>query len=907
MKKIHPFIKAAGFKTEKEFYDKYKSPEDFFNEHPQFANGGITTKMQGDYNAYQKALLTNPAYNPATIDHNQTLQRQVAANVGFDYNQLPAIQKDIANRYNTIPGSVHIGKGINGVNGDGFMGSDTSHAGYNEFQYGKKGVDGKINYMSTGADPLSVSQMNNYFNPILPQSQPINETMNYSGFSGVGNSNINTTTGYQPIVSNTNTKREQKSNWHEDGYNDYSVDAVRQQYGNGGFIRKVKKMLGGGGVTPENPIPGAMDVPGTQTIQYQGIPSIQAPIDPNVQYNANYSNNSINPPTLPQQAPPKQHQSMGAGVTLSTAPLISGMNTLVTDFITNPRIHAQEANMLRRNAQSVQSNNNFIGGDMLTYRDGGMIDKYTVNPNVAQQEIENNEFVRTPDGKTDVAKGAQHNQINEYGTTGIPTNLPDTTQVFSDKIKVDKKFASDILGRKVNKNMSTSELAQQAKTKFMGKDIKTKLDPIATRTKDLNNVYTHGLFDQIFSYQEMIKNPMQSVAQMKYGGSIKQYADGGNAEYFTSPLTPQQQEYQNNLSQFSPQGPLSPLATEQQYLDSVNNKGYSLANNIYGMSNTRTNVDGILGPRTELARFMVQNQVNPYQRDNIDRMPYINDNSGFSTGKGPTLPTGDYYSTQEMNVPNAEYKYYDNPVNNSRNQGIVKKGFKMGNNGMSELVPQGMAAINALTDFPINNMKYNPEYPSRPEELNIDPILNRNYALAKPGLNGNSGNRSVDQARALQTLAATQEADNSAYMNKFNTDSTNKTNWRDKVSQIKNQAQLVNLQNIDRVWDKMSQRDANKKAAFQEIANNAFSNAQKRMVNNKKAEYDKNSQTLYSQLAPHYIYNPSTGFYVDPNSGISVHESTFNNSYNTPDEVTTTKTTDSKGKTKIQRKEKTKN
>lgn len=54
--KLHKYIKMAGFKTEKEFYDRYPSEEDFFNDFPKArygaalkkAGGGTTIQPTGD-------------------------------------------------------------------------------------------------------------------------------------------------------------------------------------------------------------------------------------------------------------------------------------------------------------------------------------------------------------------------------------------------------------------------------------------------------------------------------------------------------------------------------------------------------------------------------------------------------------------------------------------------------------------------------------------------------------------------------------------------------------------------------------------------------------------------------------------------------------------------------------------
>lgn len=64
---MHKFVKAAGMKSEKDFYSKYKNADDFFNDYPEYRKGGSFT---GTYDlnsgsSYQKGGTINVMQNQA--------------------------------------------------------------------------------------------------------------------------------------------------------------------------------------------------------------------------------------------------------------------------------------------------------------------------------------------------------------------------------------------------------------------------------------------------------------------------------------------------------------------------------------------------------------------------------------------------------------------------------------------------------------------------------------------------------------------------------------------------------------------------------------------------------------------------------------------------------------------------
>jgi len=850
----------------------------------KYVDGGITDADRQSYNAYVGGMKKLPGYDAVNWQHDQTFQKNAASQLGFDYSKAGAIQADMMARNQSMPGT------IAGVQEGDAWGGDPNWVGDRERQKSYR----KFSYEHYDKNNKLIGKIDPTFNPLTQEQSnqwAENNRSNQwqSNSNGVAMPGTNAPVQYdfgQPTASATPakplglasngfpTREEAIAKYKAKGATsvatgpaiDYSVDNVRagnidanemayynaknydmngQEMAKGGKVkRRLKKMGTGDIVSPDNPISGAVQMGAPTGTGPQGdsrwsqvapptpTPTVQPPVEA-----------ELSQPKEIVDVQRKKDFNVGFDLNLNTSGLISAADALVTNNIYNPQMRAMEANRQRAAQMRPTNNNNYIGGDMLTYARGGqVVDDYTMHPAFAKEEIEGGEMVRLPNGQTDMASGPKHYE------GGIPTNLPEGTEVFSQQMYADKDFSSDVTNGKVTKRTKIAKLANMFSTKKEMELMKKPMDPIRERSLKATMDYKQTNLDQIFAYQEMMKNPEESVrGMMKMGGKKRCYAPGGTV----------------NL----PMDPLDPWRTTPGYASSPD--GVSPENPIAGAVNMDPMRD-ILSP-------------------------------AYPTDKQPVYidaPTDNSYERLVPYAGNRVTPPIKGPETITKTVKGKKKVFSLNEVGVSGMVPGAMAAINAITEHPIPLNLYQPQYAGRPEELNIDPILNRNLAQARALMTGNSGNRSVDQARALQALASVQNADTEAYGNKFNFDGQAKTAWRNKVADTNNQAQLYNLGQLDKMGDKRDQRQANKEAAFQAIANNAYTNSRKRL-------YDKHAQTLAQQFSPSYHYDPSTGFtYVEGADGQFHYVPIGQQSglYNPNDGLKVTETTTTKnGKTQKRR------
>lgn len=835
----------------------------------KMASGGITNdermaweKMQGA--AYQQGYYGN--------DHSKQPGEDFMRQYGVDPSRLGAYQQDFLDMQgaNPIKGRPQVRATHGGFSpADSHYGTLTSGQRYTHYQIDDNGklsdYGTDFNAFKTNSDAIQARQDSEWagfgdptknINYVAPQTEVV--TPKATGLAATGFPTR------EEAISRARAKgtiAPSDGTW-DNGQSQYSVDRVREQenydMAKGGKVKRRLKKMGTGDLVSDNPIGGAtqLNVPPTGTGpqgdgRWDPVPTPPPPPTPQ-------------PPV--QEAPqPEQKEivdvrrkkefNVGLDLNLNTAGLISAADALVTNNIYNPQMRAFEANRQRAAQMRPTNNNNYIGGDMLTYARGGqVVDDYTMHPAFAKEEIEGGEMVRLPNGQTDMASGPKHYE------GGIPTNLPEGTEVYSAQMYADKHFVSDITGGKSKRRMKIADLANKFSTKKEEGLMKEKMDPIRERSLKATMDYKQTNLDQIFAYQEMMKNPEESVrGMMKMGGKKRCYAPGGLINV--------------------PPGP------SETWEDAHPSGDYPIP----GM--VMLNENQPLSPENPIPGAV--NMPAMAQRDILS--------PAYPTNDAPVYMDAPTDNSYERLVPYAGNRVTP-PVKDTKTVTKTVKGkkkvFSLNEVGVSGMVPGAMAAINAITEHPIPLNLYQPQYAGRPEELNIDPILNRNLAQARALMTGNSGNRSVDQARALQALASVQNADTEAYGNKFNFDGQAKTAWRNKVADTNNQAQLYNLSQLDKMGDKRDVRQANKDAAFQAIANNAYTNSRKRL-------YDKHAQTLAQQFSPSYHYDPSTGFtYVEGADGQFHYVPIGQQSglYNSNDGVRVTETTTTKnGKTQKRR------
>lgn len=133
---------------------------------------------------------------------------------------------------------------------------------------------------------------------------------------------------------------------------------------------------------------------------------------------------------------------------------------------------------------------------------------FVVDPSLANVVAEDGEFIQFPDGSTTPITGDKH-----YDSSGGEyMNLPEGSRIYSEKLKADKEFSSDLLGRKVKKKFSMSDLAKKFDTTKDDEVLNSsKSTDIQKRTASINKELKTAKLDEVFQYQEMIKNPKQVV------------------------------------------------------------------------------------------------------------------------------------------------------------------------------------------------------------------------------------------------------------------------------------------------------------------------------------------------------------------------------------------------------------
>lgn len=831
----------------------------------KMANGGPITDderaswqaMQGK--AYQQGFLGD--------DHNRQPGVDFMKANGVDPSRLPAFQADLASKANENPWGKGAGaqapRGVSGA--DNFYGDKTSRENYTSYQIQLPGQPAKdFGTNNQAATDFNNNYVNNQFKGFGDPTQDVNYKApgDNSGFGASPQGTSPTApqglaaTGFPTLEEAKANARPQQDNWYTDDKSSYGMHGdAGEEMGKGGKIRRKVKRMGTGDLVPKDPAPGGVDIPDPTPGDWaptQTQPAPEAPQDPDAQTPKGNGNVSTpqDAPQPTQQAPaPRGNSDPTMGITLNTMPLITGADMLVNQMY-NAHMKGNEANLMRQNMQSVKGPMNYNGSEMLTYAQGGAIDPFITHPSQANQMIEKGEYVQLPNGNGDTAPGWKHDDPN--GPGGTPTNLPGNSRVYSDQDKPDMSFVKNLSDGRIKKKGTYADVAARFDLGKYKKVLDSpKSDPIAKNTANLNITYNQDKLDQLFAHQEMMKNPMSVMPEMRHGG-LTWMAGGGKSDPNII------LSYQQSMMQDHPDWVQEALTK-------------------YGQPNAGRFDDGLDGPRTQYVKNYVDTKSRPHDQMEYAELSAPNippDNKEI----GPRLENGDFYSTPDDTDISGLTPFVRTPTSNvnaqgqspSKNVDITKKaktsgsdGFTMGQAGVPGWLPGAVGAINALSQYPIPSQKYQPEYLGHMEGLNIDPALNRTLAMTRAAMSGNSGNASVDQARALSALAIGQDSDQQQYANKFNHDASQEYGRRAANVQTKNQADLYNIQQMQNQWAKMTQRQANKEGAFQQIANNAYTNSRQAML-------DKNSQELAGEFFPNYDYKPGQGIKFDPDGGAPI-------------------------------------
>lgn len=127
-------------------------------------------------------------------------------------------------------------------------------------------------------------------------------------------------------------------------------------------------------------------------------------------------------------------------------------------------------------------------------------------------EVEDQETVKTPDGKLFKFEGDTHEQ------GGIQTQLPGGSIIFSDHIKAPQNITELVLGRKTKKKYSYADLSKKFATQKSLNTLKNPdSDPFEINTAELTLNKNQAMLDTIFSAQEAEKM-QKSKSKFQDGG-----------------------------------------------------------------------------------------------------------------------------------------------------------------------------------------------------------------------------------------------------------------------------------------------------------------------------------------------------------------------------------------------------
>ena len=129
-------------------------------------------------------------------------------------------------------------------------------------------------------------------------------------------------------------------------------------------------------------------------------------------------------------------------------------------------------------------------------------------------ELEGGEEAVMPNGESVSFEGASHEASDGQGVNGIPTNLPENTRIFSDRLKHNgRTFAKTV--KPIN-----SKIAKLEKQLETDPNDKLKQNSVTLMNQQL---------DHYFNEQEELKQNNEMKRSIKYakGGTIPKYPDGG--------------------------------------------------------------------------------------------------------------------------------------------------------------------------------------------------------------------------------------------------------------------------------------------------------------------------------------------------------------------------------------------
>lgn len=630
-----------------------------------------------------------------------------------------------------------------------------------------------------------------------------------------------------------------------------------------------------------------------QSMAAQSLPIIQdnlgmeAPMDNNIQDQsfadpANPVNNvkgSTNTSAKPKK---KMNANIGMGININTLPLLQGADALITNFIYNPMMKREQMKALRNQLAPVQAATNFNGTDMPIYRKGGKVGAMNCadGGTITTRQGKKKNIVVTEDLNMYAPEPATLPQYSMmdlplYGSNSMTFN-PQQVSTPSFTPSIPREISYEKLYGKDNSVIGYSPIFQgdwsQNQIRNIWGDIPASLHGLPVSRgdswKELWSYAQGGQVSNQFNVDPMMANALVEggeMMQLPNGDTVPitgdKHSDPSGGEYMNLP---------NGTRIFSDK-----LKADKEFAsDILGKKSGKMTFSKLAKKFDTSKEDAIL---------------NSAASDKI------------------ALQTAELMKSQKEMKLDMIFNNQESKKNPSATRQFAKGG-KVGErllNGISnvannilDFAPEFTAAIQNMTDFPIYMGKYQPSYISNPQQLNVNDSLNRNMSSVQPLLESNSGNASIDSARALQALANLHDADNQVLAQKFNYDAQQRQRTSEYNNQLANQANMINMQQMDRFWDKVTQRQASKEMTTRAIADSAYQKSKAKQFENRQLE-------ALNTMFPHVAYDPVTGYQNIANQGdiwrVSQLYNQLMGGLNNPADgvnATYTEVTDSKGNVK---------
>jgi len=408
------------------------------------------------------------------------------------------------------------------------------------------------------------------------------------------------------------------------------------------------------------------------------------------------------------------------------------------------------------------------------------------NPNA---EVEGDELMRYPDGSTQLMNGPSH----ENG--GIPVNIPQGTEIFSDRLKLPG---------------SKQTIAEEAKKYATDKEDKIlsnkKSTSIAKNTAKLSSQFKQQKLDELFNAQEAFKQAKLAKYANKLGVSLpnSQFKMGGRKMYANGGV---------NLSKY-------PNGNSRNFLDPYK-------------------------PVFNQVTYPGQ-PYNPYQKS---LAPW-----SVNTSQDTNLISQPLYGNSTVNI---EDNPMQDPYNSMRNRNIyegIGNGLVQNVGNFYDLYQTNMGRKYDIEDYgSVNPRYYNPKTISATESLrDADRQAAASRYALRNAVGGNTGaylaNLAATQTANTLNKAKIRESTNNTNINILNQADLTNTN-------IRNDAERYNLDLKYRAKVDTSMN----KARSEDIARQAVRGIGENLSGSYKdynlGEQDQKKLALINQVFPNYKFN----------------------------------------------------